>query len=105
MAIEQEVETIKPEIENSDVTYIQNLSGRLLKEVDFFLQDRPSIPLNLSDVEAKLKRYEDGNFQMTEIDFTCLERMLNFLIDRHKRSDLEVDRTHLAEIRARLNEN
>ena len=103
MAIGQEVETIEPEVESSeDVVYIQDLSTRLLGEVDFFLQDRPSVPLNLGDLKEKLERYNAGGFQMKDVDFTCLERAVSFVADRLGRPGFEEDKQRLSEILANI---
>lgn len=98
MAIGHEVETFEPEIENPDISYIQDLSVRLLKEVDFFLQDQPSTLLDVGGLKAKLERYSGGGFDLDSVDFNCLRRVLNFLVIRRGREDLQADLKRVLEI-------
>ena len=103
MAIEQEVETIGPEIKDPDISYIQDLSKRLLEEVNIFLQDFKSIPTNVGSLKAKLEFYESGDFQLAEVDFNCLERSVDFVIKRRGRGDeFKTDVERLAEVREKL---
>lgn len=96
MVIEQEIETYGPEVpednkspkleligeDDPEIEYIRNLSEQLKADVDRYLADRPSVPLNLEDLKTKLELYKSGNFKISEVDFACLDRAVNFTVKR-----------------------
>lgn len=103
MAIGQEVETMEPEIEeNPDAEYIKKLSTKLLVEVDDYLAEHPGA-LNLEGIRAKLNSYSGGDFSLSSVDFSCLDQMVAFVVNRlGRKREFEADVDRLAEVKTNL---
>lgn len=50
-----------------------------------------------------MERYAKGDFQISDVDFTCLRRAVNFIVDRRRKvAEFEADKTHLTEVKEKV---
>ncbi len=83
---EREVD-IESEVEKPDVPYIQELAGRLLIEVNTFLDHHPTHTTNVAELVPELKHYFEGNFQMADVNLSKLRNFVRFLVECEGKED------------------